>query len=132
MPDSARSMEVDDKDVVLMTNGTDRFAGKILGMEGTDIDPLRKPPRHDSPALCGNRRNPLRPLPVGQIKKPEGPSHSILGPVGRISAKSIVGDDKLLKLEHAILGPVDLHTDPVIMIEYKSGTRIADEWNEDL
>ena len=31
MPDSARSMELEDKDAILLTNGTDRFAGKILG-----------------------------------------------------------------------------------------------------
>ena len=29
MPDSARSLQVDDQDVVLMANGTDRYAGRV-------------------------------------------------------------------------------------------------------
>jgi hypothetical protein len=32
MTDSARSMESDSRDIVLLTNGTDRFSGKVLGI----------------------------------------------------------------------------------------------------
>lgn len=34
MPDSALSMQSRERDVVLMTSGTDRFSGKVIGFEG--------------------------------------------------------------------------------------------------
>ena len=33
MPDSARSLQVDDQDVVLMANGTDRYAGRVGSLD---------------------------------------------------------------------------------------------------
>jgi hypothetical protein len=133
MPDSARSMELDDKDAILMTNGTDRFAGKILSM-GED-NSIRFESRHGDMTVPLDEIAEIR-FARGQRAETDQNSKSgpviHLGPIGRITAKSLTGDSELLKLQHAIMGPVDLHTDPVIMIEYKSGTRIGDDWDVDL
>lgn len=131
MPDSARSMELDDKDVVLMTNGTDRFSGKILGMEPNDM--VRFESRHGTILVPLDEIAEIR-FARSQLAKSEAQQGPVLhlGPIGRISVKSIAGDRDLLKLQHHILGPVDLRSDPVIMVEYKSGTRIVDSWDVDL
>lgn len=131
MPDSARSMELDDKDAVLLTNGTDRFAGKILGMEENGM--VRFESRHGAMQIPLDEIAEIRFARAGLAKTEaqEGPVIH-LGPIGRLTVKSIAGDRELLKLQHPILGPVDLRTDPVIMIEYKPGTRIVDGWDVDL
>ena len=131
MPDSARSMEVDDKDVVLMTNGTDRFAGKVLGMEGADS--IRFESRHGSILVPLEEIAEIR-FARARLAKSEPSDGPLLhfAPVGCLSANMIAGDKQRLKLQHPILGPLELDTDPLIMIEYKPGTRTADAWNEDL
>jgi hypothetical protein len=131
MPDSARSMELDDKDAILMTNGTDRFAGKILGMEENDM--IRFESRHGTILVPLDDIAEIRFARAGLAKTETREGAVIhLGPIGRLTVKSIAGDRDLLKLQHPILGPVDLRLDPVIMIEYKSGTRIVDGWDVDL
>ncbi len=130
MPDSARSMELDDKDAVLMTNGTDRFAGKILGMDENDM--IRVESRHGTILVPLHEIAEIR-FARSQLAKTDvqdGPAIH-LGPIGRLTVKSIAGDRELLKLQHPILGPLDFRTDPVIMIEYKPGTRIVDGWDVD-
>jgi hypothetical protein len=131
MPDSARSMELDDKDAVLMTNGTDRFAGKIIGMEENDM--VRVESRHGIMRIPLDEIAEIRFARSGLAKTEtrEGPEIH-LGPIGRLTVKSITGDRALLTIQHPILGPMDLRTDPVIMIEYKPGTRIVDGWDVDL
>lgn len=131
MPDSARSMEVDDKDVVLMTNGTDRFAGKLIGMEGGEA--LRFETRHGIISVPLAEIAEIR-FARSHLAKPETNNDPVfhLAPTGRLAAKAIAGDHDVLKLQHAILGPMELHMAPVILIEYKSGTKLSDNWNDDL
>jgi hypothetical protein len=131
MPDSARSMELDDKDAILMTNGTDRFAGKIIAMEENGI--IRFESKHGAILVPLDEIAEIR-FARSHLAKTETQDGPVihLGPIGRLTAKSIAGDRGLLKIQHPVLGPVDLQTDPVIMLEYKPGTRIVDGWDVDL
>jgi len=131
MPDSARSMELDDKDAILLTNGTDRFAGKILGFG--ENRSIRFETRHGTIQIPIDEISEIRLARSGLAKsEPDDSPVLHLGPIGRYTARSISGDRNLLKLQHPILGPIELKSDPVIMIEYKPGTRIIDDWDADL
>lgn len=134
LPDSARSMELDDKDVVLMNNGTDRFSGKVLG-----LDAQRKV------TFEGNHGNMIIPLDeISEIRfakssldrsekaAEQGTSLFHISPVGRMSASILSGDKEMLQLQHPLLGAIEMRTSPLIMIEYQSGERISDLWNDDL
>ena len=131
MPDSARSMELEDKDAILLTNGTDRFAGKILGFGENRT--IRFESRHGTIQVPIDDISEIRFARSGLAKsEPDDGPVLHLGPIGRYTARSISGDRNLLKIQHPILGPIDLKSDPVIMIEYKPGTRIIDGWDADL
>ena len=67
MPDSARSLQVDDQDIVLMANGTDRFSGKVGGLDDGKIALDGKYGRFQFPARR-RRGDPLRPQPPAPRK----------------------------------------------------------------
>lgn len=138
LPDSARSMKLEEKDVVLMTNGTDRFSGKAMRLD--DEDKLHFEGAHGTMFLPLEEVAEIRFASSGFSKSGEEEDEEEktqsavmhLSPVGKITAHSMKGERSAIKMQHPLLGAVDMQTEPLIMMEYQPEERLSDFWNEDL
>lgn len=132
MPDSARSLQVDDQDVVLMANGTDRYAGKVGVLD------------HDGKVAFegkhGNFRFPLDEVAAihfarGQLA-PAGdtPADSVVvrfSPIGTISGRPLSGDGSTLGILSPIIGGINLSMDAAVMLEFNASNQLIDDWDAD-
>lgn len=132
MPDSARSLQVDDQDVVLMANGTDRYAGKVgqLDTEGK----LLFEGKH------GSFRFPL--AEVAEIRfarnqlatAGETPADNVLvrlNPIGLLSGRPVSGDGTTLGIVSPIIGDLNLSLDSAVMLEFNASNQFINDWDAD-
>lgn len=132
MPDSARSMQVAEQDVVLMANGTDRYAGQVgaLDPEGN----LLFEGRH------GSFRFPI--VEVAEIRfarerlaaAEEPPADCVsvrLAPLGTVTGRPVAGDARALTLLNPVAGELVLSLDAAVMLDFNSSSRFIDDWNAD-
>lgn len=133
LPDSARSMELDESDVILMNNGVDRFSGEVGTLDADGR--LGVQTRHTPMMLPLADTSEIR-FARARLSKPteeeQGSSFIHISPIGQITCKLLSGDADKIRIRHPLLGEVDCQTTPLVMIEYKKGSRIADQWNDDL
>lgn len=132
MPDSARSLQVDDQDVVLMANGTDRFAGKV-----GKLDPdgkIRFEGKH------GNFQFPLQDVAEIRFAREQlataadaQPNNVVirLAPIGTISGIPVSGDATTLEIINPIMGEINLSTAPAVMLEFNASNQFIDSWDVD-
>jgi hypothetical protein len=132
MPDSARSLQTEDQDIVLMTNGTDRYAGKagqftndgILefdGKYGSFKLPL------DEIAEIRFARNSLASIP--QI---EGSGILLrMGPIGAISGTPVSSDPNTIEIINPSAGKMQISFKPVTLIDFHPNHVTIDDWNYD-
>lgn len=132
MPDSARSLQVDDQDVVLMANGTDRYAGSVMGFD--DRRRILFEGKH------GEFKFPLEE--VAEIRfaskrlapAEDTPADSLvvrLNPIGSISGRPVSGDSSILGILSPIIGELNLSMDSAVMLDFNSSNRIIDDWDAD-
>ncbi len=132
MPDAARSMQMDDQDVVLLTNGTDRFSGKIENIRDGRVSIAGRYGDFDFPfddvAEIRFARNGLAtpvPAPSGSIRLR---SH----PVGLMTGIPLSGDGSQIRLDHPSFGIINVDLAPVVMMEMQLGESFLDAWDPDL
>jgi hypothetical protein len=130
MPDSARSLQVDDQDIVLLTNGTDRFSGEVTALEDGMVlmsgrfGAFRFPLEEVAEIrFAKNAQSPREPF-----EKPEALSVR-LHPIGRISGKPLAGDASSLKLVSPVVGEVTLALDSAFMLEFQPTDSFLDDWD---
>lgn len=132
MPDSARSMQVDEQDVVLMTNGTDRYAGRITGLDAQG--------RVLFEGKHGKFHFPFQDVAEirfarGQLApETDAPADSLvvrLNPIGSISGRPVSGDATTLELLSAIAGPIQLSLNSAVMLDFNSSNQTIDDWDAD-
>lgn len=130
MPDSARSLQVDDQDIVLMTNGLDRLSGKALSME-------------PGGQLLFRGKHGEFPLPLEEIAeirfardglaKPEDASGQRLtvrfSPMGHISGIPVSGDRKSMVLRSPVAGEITILNDSAVMFEFDDSNEIFTDWD---
>jgi len=131
MPDAARSMQADGHDVVLLTNGTDRFSGKITGISDDEV------------SLAGRYGEFIFPLDdVAEIRfarftlsKPEQQDARTIRlrmhPMGLVSGVPVAGNAKHLRIEHPACGAIDVDLSAVVILEMHSGESFLDAWDPD-
>ncbi len=132
MPDSARSMQVEDQDVVLMSNGTDRFAGKVGALEEDGV--IGFAGKHGSFRFPISEVAEIRFAHERLAAVPEIPTDNIvvrLSPIGAVSGKPVSGDGTTLGIENPILGAMTLSLEPAVMLEFNSSNTIIDDWDAD-
>jgi len=130
MPDSARSLQVDDADIVLLANGTDRFSGKVTGLR----DGLLK-----LEGRFGDFEFPIAEVAEvrfakSRLAKEEDSSEEVrlrLHPLGRISGKPLGGDGKILRMRNASAGEIDVRLDSAVMLEFRETDSFLDDWDDD-
>lgn len=132
MPDSARSLQMDDQDVVLMANGTDRFAGKVgkLGEDGK----VRFEGKHGTFLFPLNDVAEIRFARSQQASASEPPANNVivrLAPIGAISGTPISGDVSTLVIHNPIIGELNLSTAPAVMLEFNASKNFINSWDAD-
>lgn len=132
MPDSARSLENDERDVVLLTNGTDRFSGQVVAIEDDKLE------------LKGAYAELSIPLEeVAEIhfatskvrESSDSEAHEVrihFQPIGRISGIPGVASNRSIKLKSTLLGELEVALEPAVIIEFQSSSNFLNYWDEDL
>lgn len=132
LTDSARSMESEQQDIVLLTNGTDRFSGRIHGIHGDMVEvegkyATLKIPMQEVAEMQFARSNRRK---LDAQESTEVVVH--MKPVGRVSGVPISSKDGHLQLESRIAGKIDLDLAPAVVLEFQSAGGFLDEWDDDL
>jgi len=129
MPDSARSLQVADQDIVLLANGTDRFSGAVSGLVEGKVHLAGR---------YGDFRFPLDE--VAEIRfardslSPGDPDRDDslgvrLYPLGRISGKPLAGDASSIRLASAIVGEVTVDLGSAVILEFQPTDSFLDDWD---
>lgn len=132
MTDSARSMESEAQDIVLLTNGTDRFSGTVRGIQDGIVEIDSK---YAGMKIPVNEVAEIRFAKSGRRKIEEAPAAEIsvhLQPVGRISGRPVLASDGRIELEHRLAGKIDLDLAPAVVLEFQSAGGFLDDWDDDL
>ena len=132
MTDSARSMESDQQDIVLLNNGTDRFSGRIRSIHENQVEieakyASLKIPMQDVAEIHFARE--------GRRKVEETRESAItvhLQPVGRISGVPLSAAEGRMQIESQLAGKIDLDLAPAVVLEFQSAGGFLDEWEDDL
>jgi hypothetical protein len=129
MPDSARSMQTDDQDVILLANGTDRFAGEITGLKDGKLT---------AKSRYGDFQFPLTDVAEiriarNKLAKPGEPTQAStrirFQPLGSISGTVDSGTADRLRFVSPLAGKLDIDLDYAAMLDFKNSTSIVDEWD---
>src|SRR6478752_6563359 len=118
MPDSARSLQIDEQDIVLLANGTDRFSGKVDAFSDGKLSLSGKYGRFqiqlDDIADIRFARHRL-------AKEAEPASDNLtikLSPLGRISGLPRAGTAGSIRLLHPVCGEIDLKLESAVMLDF--------------
>jgi len=132
MPDSARSLESDESDVILLTNGTDRFSGTVDTIANGVLELDGRYARLQVPveeiAEVHFARQALR-----QSEASAGREVRVhFQPLGRLSGAPGTADDSRLRLRSPLLGELEVDLAPAVILEFQSGNSFLNYWDEDL
>ncbi len=129
MPDSARSLQVDEQDIVLLANGTDRFSGKVDAFSDGKLSLSGKYGRFeirlDDIAEIRFARNRL-------AKKAETASDNLtvkFSPLGLVSGRPLAGAADSIRLLHPVCGEIDLKLESAVMLDFQPSTNLIDDWD---
>ncbi len=132
MPDSARSLQMDEQDVVLMTNGTDRYSGKVGSLD--EQGGILFEGRHGRFRFPLEDVSEIRFAKQGLAAAGESPADNVvlrLAPIGAISGQPLPGEGPALGIISPIMGRMDLSLEPAVMIEFNAPSQPINDWNED-
>lgn len=129
MPDAARSLQVDDADIVLLSNGTDRFSGKVTGLSDGK---LRLEGRYGDFEFPLNEIAEVRFAKSRLAEAPDAASDEIkvrLYPIGRISGQPLAGDGSRLRILNGAAGEIGLNLDYAAMLDFRGTESFLDDWD---
>ncbi len=131
MPDSARSLQVDDQDIVLLSNGVDRFSGNVKSLNDGKILLETKHGEFQFPlddiAEIRFARNRL-------ASKTEEPADHIvirLSPLGQVTGRPLSGNSSAIKILHPFAGELDFNLESAVMLDFQPSNNSIDDWNAD-
>ncbi|MFK7909000.1 MAG: hypothetical protein AB8F34_00200 [Akkermansiaceae bacterium] len=132
MRDTAHSMQTEDRDVILLTNGVDRFSGTFKGIKDGNI------------AFRGTFDNDLS-MPIGSVqeirlaskklrKLPEDEDSEdvrfYLQPFGRISGSPTADENGKTIIHSDILGKVTLDMKFVNIVDFSDKNSLLEFWDD--
>lgn len=129
MPDSARSLQSDEQDIVLLTNGTDRFSGTIQSLQDGKMQLLGR---------FGDFTFPLEDVAEVRFAKKRldkaseeasGLATIRFSPIGKISGKLLAADRSAVRLLHPLLGEISCTLEAAVMLEFQSTNNLIDDWD---
>jgi hypothetical protein len=129
MADSARSMQVDDQDIVLLANGTDRFSGKVTGFQNGKLRLQGKFGTFNFPL---EEIAELRFAANSLSKAEESNDERIivrLDPIGNITGKPLSGDANTLKILSPYAGEISLKLESAVILDFQPSNNFLDDWD---
>lgn len=129
IPDSARSLESDESDIVLLNNGTDRFSGKISAIKDGKLSLSGR---------YGNFSFPMTEIAEVRFAKSQlkevadsAPSEFKVRfhPHGTISGQVVSGTKKSIRLLNSAAGEINIDLSSASLLEFKSNHSYLDDWN---
>ncbi len=129
MPDSARSLQVDEQDIVLLANGTDRFSGRVGAFRDGKITLDGKYGQFafqlDDIAEIRFARN--------RLAEETGFSPDNLtirlSPLGQVSGRPLTGDATSVRILSPVCGEMNFNLDSAVMLDFQPSNNIIDEWD---
>jgi hypothetical protein len=133
MLDSARSMEVADRDIVLLTNGTDRFSGNVAALEDGKIQIEGS---YAGMRIPINDVQEIRLATGAEGADPEDSrsQHAVrmlLQPFGRLTVVPLEATPSHMKARHPALGELDLDIRYSGLLEFSFSDSVLDSWDDD-
>jgi hypothetical protein len=132
MPDAARSLQVDDQDIVLLANGTDRFSGKIDAFQDGKVllDGKYGFFRFELDDIAEIRfaRNRL----AKPLEMESGQLTVRLSPIGRISGRPVSGTSSSIQMVSPECGEMNFQLESAVMLDFQNSNSIIDAWDSEL
>ena len=131
MPDSARSLQVDDQDIVLLANGTDRFSGNVKSLTDGKV---RLDAKHGDFQFPLEEVAEIRFARNRLAKEPAESADDVVvrfSPLGRLTGRPLAGDASSIRILHPVVGEMDVQLDPAIMLDFQPSNNIIDDWNSE-
>ncbi|MES2922320.1 MAG: hypothetical protein V4819_12280 [Verrucomicrobiota bacterium] len=129
MPDSARSLQVDDQDIVLLANGTDRFSGRVAAFRDGKLTLDGKYGKFqfqlDDIAEIRFARNRL-------AKETDFSPDNLtvrLSPLGQVSGRPLSGNASSIRILNPVSGEMNLNLDSAVMLDFQPSNNIIDDWD---
>ena len=132
MPDSARSLKSDEFDIILLTNGTDRFSGKVKSIR-------------DGKLTLEGRYAPLD-IPIEEIAEihlamngqqehkdtSDRQARVHFQPIGRLSGIAGVTTSERMEIQSPLLDKIGIDLTSAVILEFQSGSSFLNYWDEEL
>jgi hypothetical protein len=129
MPDSARSLQVEEADIVLLANGTDRFSGKVTEISDKRLKIESKFGDFDLP-MEEVAEVRFAKASIAEVEDPKSDELKIrFHPLGRISGKPLKGDGGKTSIVHGAIGEVEVNLDSAMMLEVEENGDFIDDWD---
>ncbi len=129
MPDSARSMETEDQDIVLLTNGTDRYSGKV---ESLHDGKFRLNGKYGEFNFSVDDVAEIRFARNSVAKASEAPADNLaiqFSPLGQISGRPVSGDATSVKLVNPTCGEINVSLESAVMLDFHDTNTFIDDWD---
>lgn len=135
MTDAARSMDHDERDILLLNNGTDRFSGKIKAIEGKTLVLENEYSSLNIPLADINQIHMKNGVPVKKGAEDAGgdsSSQAILyyQPHGRITLTPQEATKDEMKALSPVLGELKLNLRPAVLLEFSPGNPALEGWDD--
>lgn len=130
MPDSARSLQVDDQDIVLLANGTDRFSGKVTGFADGRYILQGKYGEFLFPAEeIAEMRFARNNLVKADWTMPDEHVQIRFHPLGRISGLPLRGSGATVTIDSTFAGELQVDLESAVMLDFNPSTSFLDDWD---
>jgi hypothetical protein len=131
MPDSARSLQVDEQDIVLLANGTDRFSGQVGALQDGKVTLDGKYGQFqfqlDDVAEIRFARNRL-----AKETEPLADNLTIrLSPLGQISGRPLSGNSTSVRLLNPVCGELEFSLEAAVMLDFHPSNNLIDDWDSE-
>jgi len=131
MPDSARSLQTDEQDIVLLANGTDRFSGKVESLKDGKI---RLRGKYGQFLFEIDDIAEIR-FARGRLAKETDPAPDSLtvrlSPLGEVSGRPLAGSASSIRLLNPVCGEMNFNLESAVMLDFKPSNNVIDDWDAD-
>jgi hypothetical protein len=133
MMDSAQSMEAEDRDIILLTNGTDRFSGELSGLK----DGMFRV--KGSYAEMTVPQEDVQEIRLAREKRTQEDDEEssrqrvrlLLQPYGRLTLRPLEANAERMNAHHVAMGELKIHLGYTSLMEFSFSNSVLDLWDDD-
>ena len=133
MIDSAQSMEADNRDIILLTNGTDRFSGDLISLvdgkyriKGTYAEMIVPQEDVQEIRLAREKRAEL-----DEEESSRQAVRLLLQPYGRLTVRPQEATADRMRARHPAMGDLTLDLRYMGLMEFSFSNSVLDLWDDD-